>query len=225
MQSLILPSLLAADAGRLAEEAKRAEQAGADALHLDIMDGHFVPNISMGPSVVEMARRELKIPLNVHLMLSRPDLYVKTFVEAGADSIQIHIESECDVLECLKCIRELGVAVGIAVNPDTNPELIFPVLGDVDEVLCMTVRPGYGGQSFMPQVLPSIRRVREEALRIGNHNLTIMVDGGINRETAVQCAANGANAFVAGKFLFKAHDMAAEITTLRETTTASRPTQ
>lgn len=225
MKSLILPSLLAADAGRLADEAKRAEQAGADALHLDVMDGHFVPNISMGPSVVEMARREIKIPLNVHLMLSRPDHYVKTFVEAGADSIQIHIESECDVPECLKCIRELGVAAGIALNPDTNPELIFPFLGDVDEVLCMTVRPGYGAQSFMAQVLPSIRRVRGEALRIGNHNLTIMVDGGINRETAGQCAEHGANAFVAGTFLFNAHDMASEITNLRETTTASRPTQ
>ena len=224
MKSRILPSLLAADVGRLAEEAKRTEQAGADALHLDIMDGHFVPNISMGPSVVEMVRKHIRIPVNVHLMISRPDLYLKTFIEAGADAILIHIEAECDVPECLKRIRELGVTPGISINPDTNPELLFPVLGDVDEVLCMTVRPGYGGQSFMPETLPSIQRVWDEAQRMGNHDLTIMVDGGINRDTAVKCAQNGANAFVAGTFLFQAHDMAAEIETLRETTTASRPT-
>ncbi len=202
--------------GRLADEAKRAEDAGADALHLDIMDGHFVPNISMGPAVVEMARKHVRIPLNVHLMLSRPDLYLKTFIEAGADTVQIHIEAECDVPQALERIRELGARTGVVINPDTQPEILFPVVPDVDEVLCMTVRPGYGGQSFISETLQSIQRIYEEARRIGNGDLTLMVDGGINCETAVECAKRGANAFVAGTFLFGADNMAAEIAQMRE---------
>jgi len=223
MKSQILPSILAADMGRLAEEAKRAEDAGADALHLDIMDGHFVPNISMGPAVVEMVRKHVRIPLNVHLMLSRPDAYLKTFIEAGADTVLIHIEAECDVKESLVRIRELGARCGITINPDTVPKMVFPVLADVDEVLCMTVRPGYGGQSFMPEVLPSIAAIWEEAKRISKPDLTIMVDGGINRKTGIQCAELGANAFVAGTFLFGAADMATEITKLRDATTRALP--
>ncbi len=210
--------------GHLASEAKRAESAGADALHLDIMDGHFVPNISMGPAVVEMVRKQVNMPLNVHLMLSRPDLYLKAFIEAGADTVLIHIEAECDVPEALVRIRELGARVGITINPDTNPELLLPVLGDVDEVLCMTVRPGYGGQSFMPETLPSICYVRDAAQSIRNDTLTLMVDGGINRETARLCAEQGANAFVAGTFLFGAQDMAEEINHLRQITTDIQPT-
>jgi len=209
--------------GRLADEARRAEDSGADALHLDIMDGHFVPNISMGPAVVEMARRHVKIPLNVHLMLSRPDLYLKAFIEAGADAVLIHIEAQCNVQASLKRIRELGAIPGITLNPDTRPEFLFPVLGDVDEVLCMSVRPGYGGQAFMPEVLPTIQRIWEESRRVGTKNLTIMVDGGIDLETAVPCAERGANAFVAGTFLYRARDMAAEISNLREATTRAQP--
>ena len=209
--------------GRLADEAKRAEAAGADALHLDIMDGHFVPNISMGPAVVEMARKHVNLPLNVHLMLSRPDLYLKTFIEAGADTVLIHIEAECDVQQSLERIRELGARTGVTINPGTQPEMLFPVVAVVDEVLCMTVRPGYGGQAFIAETLPSIQSVREEANRVGNVDLTIMVDGGINRETAVECAKRGANAFVAGTFLFGADDMAAEIAHMRESTTLAFP--
>jgi ribulose-phosphate 3-epimerase len=215
MNFKILPSLLAADPGYLAEGAQLAAASGADELHLDIMDGHFVPNISMGPAVVAMARREVDIPLNVHLMLSRPDQYLDAFIKAGADTIHIHIEAECNVAKTLQQIRDRGAKPGITLNPDTSPRLLYPVLPSVDEVLVMTVRPGYGGQSFMEQALPSIRAVRAEANRLGIPDLSVMVDGGINHETATRCAENGANAFVAGTFLYKSADMAAEISTMR----------
>lgn len=221
MKFRILPSLLAADPGYLADGAMRAEAAGADELHLDIMDGHFVPNISMGPAVVGMARRHVKIPLNVHLMLSRPDLYLTPFIEAGADTVLIHIEAECDVAESLHRIRELGARPGITLNPGTDPVLLFPVLPMVEEVLVMTVRPGYGGQAFMPSGLPAIRAIREEAQRLGRADLDIMVDGGINHETARQCARQGANAFVAGTFLFHSKDMPADIRGLRDAAAGS----
>jgi ribulose-phosphate 3-epimerase len=223
MKSLILPSLLAADMGKLADEAKRAEDAGADALHLDIMDGHFVPNISMGPAVVAMAKKHLSIPLNVHLMLTRPDKYIKAFADAGADSIQIHIESDCDATETISKIRALGVSPGIVINPATSADDIIPLLPIVDEVLCMTVNPGYGGQSFMPGPLDSIQQIWEAAKNISKDDLVIMIDGGINAETALLCAERGANAFVAGTFLFGATDMPAEILKLRESTTKAHP--
>lgn len=216
MNVQILPSLLAADVGRLEDEARRADASGADALHLDIMDGNFVPNISMGPTVVEMAKRIVRMPLSVHLMLLHPDQYVSRFVEAGADTILIHIEADCNVPETLEQIRESGVKVGITLNPETSEDLILPVLDQVDEVLCMTVHPGYGGQAFMPEVLPKIRRVREYVRANRTNPLSIMVDGGIGVETAAQCAAQGANSFVAGTTLFRADDMAAEVARIRE---------
>ncbi len=223
MKEVILPSLLAADMGHLADEARRAEQAGADALHLDIMDGHFVPNISMGPAVVEMARRAVTLPLNVHLMLTHPDAYLKAFIEAGADTVLIHIESKCDVPMALQRIRELGAHTGITLNPGTEPRMIYPVLDQVDEVLCMSVRPGYGGQAFMAEVLPCIAAIRAHADRLSRHDLTIMVDGGINADTAAQCAQAGANAFVAGTYLFGARDMGERIAGLRRAVRQAMP--
>jgi ribulose-phosphate 3-epimerase len=199
----------------------RAESAGADALHLDIMDGHFVPNISLGPAVVAMADKTIQMSLNVHLMLSRPDKYIERFVNAGADTIQIHIESECDASQTLAAIHDCGIRAGLVVNPETDAKEVLPLLPEVDEVLCMTVHPGYGGQSFMPGPLKSIRTIRDELRRIGRPELTIMVDGGINNETAVRCAEQGANAFVAGTFLFGAADMAAEIRRMRDAASAA----
>ncbi len=221
MRPIILPSLLAADFGNLAAEARRAEAAGADALHLDIMDAHFVPNLSMGPDVVKMARQVVDIPLSVHLMMTRPDQYAVRFIEAGADSLLIHIEADCDVPDTLRRIRELGARPGITLNPETPAGLIRPVLGLVDEVLCMTVRPGYGGQSFMAEVLPKIREVREAATAAGRPDLLLMVDGGIDDANAARCAGMGANAFVAGTWLYRAPDMAAATERLREAAAAA----
>ena len=215
MEIKILPSLLAADMGYLADGAKRAEEAGADGLHIDIMDPHFVPNISMGPAVVEMARRVVKIPLSVHLMLSRPDQMIQSFVDAGSDSLLIHVEAECNIKEELLRIRELGVRPGITINPETPAEMLFTLIDCVDEVLCMTVHPGYGGQSFIADVLPKIRQLREFAQKRRSSDLDILVDGGIDMVSGPRCAACGANALIAGTSLYKARDMAADIAELR----------
>jgi len=220
MEITILPSLLAADYGRLGDESRRAEASGADALHLDIMDAHFVPNLSFGPDVVAMAKRVVpSFPRNVHLMLSEPNRYYARFVDAGATSVQIHVEASCNVGETLAAIRARGVRNGITLKPATPASAVFPFLSQVDEVLVMTVEPGYGGQSFMADMLPKIAAIRREAIRQGAPNLMLMVDGGINDATAARCAAHGANAFVAGTTLFRATDMKAAVANMRDAAT------
>jgi len=217
MKVQILPSLLAADYGRLADEIRRVAASGSDALHLDIMDAHFVPNLSFGPDMVALSKKVCP-PLyrHVHLMVTRPDLYAGRFVDAGAQTVQIHVEADCDVWACLRAIRARGVRSGLVLRPQTPAAAAFPYLPFCDEVLFMTVNPGYGGQSFMGEVLPKIRELRLYADGRGFGGLDIMVDGGINFETAVQCAANGTNQFVAGSFLFKQSDMGAAVAQMRE---------
>ncbi|NLF86442.1 MAG: ribulose-phosphate 3-epimerase [Lentisphaerae bacterium] len=217
----ILPSLLSADFGRLADGARLAERAGGDALHLDIMDGHFVPNLTFGPDVVAAVRRAVEMPLNVHLMLTHPDRFVKRFVDAGADAISIHVEAACEVNATLTAIRTRGLSAGLVLKPATPADALRPFLGHIDFVLCMTVEPGYGGQSFMADMLPKIRQVRRLS-DAAAHPFPVMVDGGIGADTAAQCAAAGASQFVAGHSLYSAPDMAAAITAMRAATAAAQ---
>jgi ribulose-phosphate 3-epimerase len=221
MNVKILPSLLAADIGNLEAAVRRAESAGADGLHLDIMDGVFVPNVSMGPAVVEMARRCTGIPLSVHLMMIRPDQYVAQFIDAGADSLLIHIETQCDVADTLAYIRDRNVRPGIALNPGTPAEHADPFLMAADEVICMTVEPGHGGQSFMSNVLPKIEAIRNASLKAGKPEMDILVDGGIDRNTGADCVRRGANVLVAGTSLYGAEDMSAEVHALRDSALAA----
>ncbi len=208
----ILPSILAAPIGRLEQGCRQAAAAGADGLHVDIMDAHFVPNLSMGPDVVRMAKQAVDVYLSVHLMMTHPNEYVDVFTRAGADILLIHIEADCDVPRTLRCIRDAGIRAGITLNPETPADSIFGVLDAdlVDEVLCMTVHPGFGGQSFIPEVLPKI-----DAIHCHAPNVWISVDGGVINSTGADAAGQGANVFVAGSFLFRANDMAAAVRDLR----------
>lgn len=219
MNIQILPSLLAADVGALGAEIARVARSGADALHLDVMDAHFVPNLSFGPDVVALARRVAPgLFRNVHLMMTRPDLYLEAFARAGAQTIQVHVEADCDLHAELARIRALGLRAGLVLNPETPAERVFPYLKACDELLVMTVHPGYGGQTFIADCLAKVTAVRARA-----PHLDVMVDGGVNAETAVLAARAGANQFVAGSYLFRQADMAAAVAALRAACAAALP--
>jgi len=210
----IAPSILSADFGHLADEIAAVEAAGADWIHVDVMDGHFVPNITLGPVVVEAARRATDLPLDVHLMIEGPERYVGDFVKAGASTVGVHVETCPHLHRTVAQIRESGARACVVLNPATPVEMVRPVLADVDQVLVMSVDPGFGGQRFIEAVLPKIAELRRW-IDAGGRDVDLEVDGGIAAGTVGRAAAAGANVFVAGNAVFTAADYAEAIGTLR----------
>jgi ribulose-phosphate 3-epimerase len=212
----IAPSILSADFGRLAEDVARVEAAGADWIHVDVMDGHFVPNLTIGPGVTAAVRKATSLPVDVHLMMSNPDRYIEAFVAAGADRITVHQEAVPHLNRCLDQIRKAGALPGVALNPSTPVTLLEDVAGDLDLLLIMTVNPGFGGQSFLPGSPAKIARARGLLDRVQSHAV-LQVDGGVDARTIGACARAGAGNFVAGQAVY-GHPEGAEagIRALRE---------
>lgn len=212
---LISPSILASDFSRLAEEVKSIENAGADLVHIDVMDGMFVPNITLGAPVIKCLKGKTALPFDVHLMIEEPIRYIDDFASAGADIITFHIEAAKDVKATIEKIKDCGCKPAISIKPNTPADVVFPYLNDLYMVLVMTVEPGFGGQSFMPETMPKVKAIREEATK-RNIDLRIQVDGGIDDKTVSIVTENGADVIVAGSYVFKAADRSIPIKTLRE---------
>ncbi|WP_059170094.1 ribulose-phosphate 3-epimerase [Bacillus sp. FJAT-27445] len=210
----IAPSILSADFSRLGEEIKDVERGGADYIHIDVMDGHFVPNITIGPLIVEAVRPITKLPLDVHLMIENPDQYIEAFAKAGADYITVHVEACRHLHRTIHLIKSFGVKAGVVLNPATPVDSIKQIFEDVDMVLLMSVNPGFGGQKFIPGVLDKIREVKAMAEQAGVE-IEIEVDGGVNRDTAKLCIEAGANVLVAGSAVYGQADREKAIAEIR----------
>lgn len=211
----IAPSILSADFSRLGEEVREVEKAGADYIHVDVMDGHFVPNITIGPLVVKAVRRLTKLPLDVHLMISNPDSYLEDFIEAGADIVTIHAEAVTHLHRSIQHIRGKGARASVSLNPATPPQCLEYVIDNLDMVLVMSVNPGFGAQEFIPEIIPKIRWIKEliEGKKLSTE---IEVDGGINPDTIHPVAVAGADVFVAGSAVFYSKDYGATIRLMKE---------
>ena len=215
MKIQIAPSILSADFGRLAEEVRSVEMAGADVIHVDVMDGHFVPNITIGPMVVKALRSVTKLPLDVHLMIEFPDRYIEAFAQAGASWLTVHVEACTHIHRTINAIKAYGIKAGAVLNPATSPSTLEYILADLDLVLVMSVNPGFGGQHFIPSSLDKIRYLRKLLANL-DHYVPIEVDGGVNSQTIEAVVSAGADICVAGSAIFGARDYAATIEKLKE---------
>ncbi len=211
----VAPSILSADFAELRKAVQALENAGADAIHIDVMDGHFVPNLTFGPPVIAALRKYTRLPFDVHLMIEHPEDSLLAYRQAGADSITVHVEACTHLQRTLAMIRELGAQAGVAINPATSEQVLDYIVGDVDLVLVMTVNPGFGGQVFLPAMIEKIKRVRELLALHGRRSVPIEVDGGITPVTAASCISAGASILVAGSYVFGADNLSQAILSLR----------